>query len=303
MGNFSKYPKLKIKDGIQVLWKKIYHLKEVTFANGVATGVNGFNETVRVEADALRGVIYNRVFYPFKNVEPDAYAIFPYEGASADAITFSDLKDRYPLLHAYLEQNESRIKEEVAHREGDYWHTYTREHNHSLYNVDKIIVPMTAKDTIATFMSNQGLYMDNSNVWFIYVDGASDSLMKAIACIINSTIFSVLGKSGANPQAGDYYKFNKQFLAPIPFPSSKLKKNSAAIDILAQLYDDIAELQNQYIHSSSAVKEMLVHSLNRKWRELDDICYELYEVSDAEQKQISDLGRTIDRIELLDGVN
>ena len=162
---------------------------------------------------------------------------------------------------------------------------------------------MTAKDTIATFMSNQGLYMDNSNVWFIYVDGASDSLMKAIACIINSTIFSVLGKSGANPQAGDYYKFNKQFLAPIPFPSSKLKKNSATIDILAQLYDDIAELQNQYIHSSSAVKEMLVHSLNRKWRELDDICYELYEVSDVERKQISDLGRTIDRIELLDGVN
>ena len=302
-GTFSKYPKLKIKDGIQVLWKKIYHLKEVTFANGVATGVNGFNETVRVEADALRGVIYNRVFYPFKNVEPDAYAIFPYEGASVDAIAFSDLKDRYPLLHAYLEQNESRIKEEVAHREGDYWHTYTREHNHSLYNVDKIIVPMTAKDTIATFMSNQGLYMDNSNVWFIYVDGASDSLMKAIACIINSTIFSVLGKSGANPQAGDYYKFNKQFLAPIPFPSSKLKKNSATIEILAQLYDDIAELQNQYIHSSSAVKEMLVHSLNRKWRELDDICYELYEVSDVERKQISDLGRTIDRIELLDGVN
>lgn len=302
-GAFSKYPKLKIKDGIQVLWKKIYHLKEVTFANGVATGVNGFDETVRVEADALRGVIYNRVFYPFKNVEPDAYAIFPYEGASVDAIAFSDLKNRYPLLHAYLEQNESRIKEEVAHREGDYWHTYTREHNHSLYNVDKIIVPMTAKDTIATFMSNQGLYMDNSNVWFIYVDGASDSLMKAIACIINSTIFSVLGKSGANPQAGDYYKFNKQFLAPIPFPSSKLKKNSAAIDILAQLYDDIAELQNQYIHSSSAVKEMLVHSLNRKWCELDDICYELYEVSDVERKQISDLGRTIDRIELLDGVN
>ena len=48
---------------------------------------------------------------------------------------------------------------------------------------------------------------------------------------------------------------------------------------------------------------MLVHSLNRKWRELDDICYELYEVSDVERKQISDLGRTIDRIELLDGVN
>lgn len=302
-GTFSKYPKLKIKDGIQVLWKKMYHLKDVTFANGIATGTNGFDETVCVEADALRSVIYNRVFYPFKNVEPDAYAIFPYEGESTDAISFTDLKDRYPLLHSYLEQNESKIKKEVTHREGDYWHTYTREHNHSLYNVDKIIVPMTAKDTIATFMPDKGLYMDNSNVWFVYVDGASNSLMKAIACVINSTIFSVLGKSGANPQTGDYYKFNKQFLAPIPFPSSKLKKDSAVINTLSALYDDIAELQNQYINAHFAVKEMLAHSLNRKWNELDNMCYALYEVSDTERKQIADLGRTMDRIQLLNGVN
>jgi len=302
-GTFAEYPKLKIKDGIQVLWKKLYHLKDVTVADNIATGINGFNETVRVEYDVLRGVIYNRVFYPFKNVEPDAYAVFPYEGESTDAIPFSDLQERYPLLYNYLKQNESRIKKEVAHREGNYWHTYTREHNHSLYNVDKIIVPMTAKDTIASFMPHKGLYMDNSNVWFIYIDGASNSLMKAIACIINSTIFSVLGKSGANPQAGDYYKFNKQFLAPIPFPSSNLSEKHHMVENLSRLHDDIAALQNQYIHASSAVKEMLTHSLNHKWNQLDDICYDLYEVSDVERKQIADLGRTIDRIELLNGVN
>ena len=60
--------------------------------------------------------------------------------------------------------------------------------------------------------------MDNSNVWCITVNGASTELMQAITCIINSTIFTVLGKSGANPQSGGYYKFNKQFLTPIPFP-------------------------------------------------------------------------------------
>ena len=302
-GTFSDYPKLKIKDGIQVLWKKVYHLKDVSFDNGIATGLNGFNEVVSVEADALRAVIYNKVFYPFKNVEPDAYAIFPYEGESTTIIKFSDLKDRFPLLYSYLKDNEHRIKSEVRHREGDSWHTYTREHNHSLYSVDKIIIPMTAKDTIATFMQNQGLYMDNSNVWFVYVDGAPDSLMKAITCVVNSTIFSVLGKSGANPQAGGYYKFNKQFLAPIPFPSSKLRKNSPAINTLSSLYDDIVELQQQYTQSPHAVKEMLSHTLRARWNDLDEICYELYEVSETERKQIADIGRTIDRIELINGVN
>lgn len=302
-GTFSSYPKLKIKDGIQVLWKKLYHLKNVSFDNGIATGVNGFHETVSVEADTLRAVIYNKVFYPFKDVEPDAYAIFPYEGESTKVIKFSDLKDRFPLLHRYLQDNEHRIKSVVRHREGDSWHTYTREHNHALYSVDKIIIPMTAKDTIATFMQGKGLYMDNSNVWFVYVKGASDSLMKAITCIINSTIFSVLGKAGANPQAGGYYKFNKQFLAPIPFPVSKLNRTAPIINVLSAMYDDIAELQQQYTHSSHAVREMLSHSLSAKWKELDEICYDLYEVSEAEQKQISDIGRTIDRIELLNGVN
>ncbi|MBQ4059487.1 MAG: Eco57I restriction-modification methylase domain-containing protein [Lachnospiraceae bacterium] len=302
-GTFSEYPKLKIKDGIQVLWKKMYHLKRVTFANGIATGINGFNETVQVEADALRGVIYNKVFYPFKNVDPDAYAIFPYEGESTDAIPFSSLKNRFPLLHTYLQKNESRIKKEVSYRDGDYWHTYTREHNHSLYSIDKIIVPMTARDTIGTFIADKGLYMDNSNVWFVCVEDANKELMKAITCIINSTIFSVLGKTGANPQAGGYYKFNKQFLAPIPFPSAKLRGNCITTNILSTLYDDIAELQKQYIHAPSSVKEMLTHSLNRKWIELDDICYSLYEVNDTERKLIDSLGRTIDRIELLNGVN
>ena len=75
------------------------------------------------------------------------------------------------------------------------------------------------------------------------------------------------------------------------------------VENLSRLHDDIAALQNQYIHASSAVKEMLTHSLNHKWNELDDICYDLYEVSDVERKQIADLGRTIDRIELLNGVN
>ena len=106
-----------------------------------------------------------------------------------------ELKEKYPLLAEYLSANKQRITEQVECYEGDLWHRFTREHNHTLYNVDKIIIPMTARDTIATFINDKGLYMDNANVWFITVKGASADLMKAITCIINSTIFTVLGKT------------------------------------------------------------------------------------------------------------
>ena len=84
---------------------------------------------------------------------------------------------------------------------------------------------MTAPDTIATYIADKGLYMDNSNVWFITINNSPEDIMKAITCIINSTAFSVLAKAGANPQLNNYYKFNKQFLSPVPFPN--IRRNLA----------------------------------------------------------------------------
>lgn len=302
-GVLSNYPGLVIKDGIQALWKKIYHIKSVSFHDGVATGINGFGETVTVEEGILRGVIYNRLFYPFKDVEPDAYCIFPYRGASSEAIPFTELKRLYPLAHEYLSVHEELIKSSVECRSGELWHTFTREHNQSMYYVDKIIVPMTARDTIGTYVSGKGLYMDNANVWFITIPGASPIVMKAIACIINSSVFSVLGKAGANPQSGGYYKFNKQFLSPIPFPSEKISPTSTYTRDLAVLYDEISALQERYLTSPGVQKELLSQSLKQKWNTLDLLCFDIFEVTEDEKRTIQEVGRTVNRVELLDGAN
>ncbi|MCH5211801.1 MAG: N-6 DNA methylase [Oscillospiraceae bacterium] len=301
-GVLGDYPNLAVKDGIQALWKKMYHLTNCYVEGNNIVGKNGFKETVRVEKEAVRSVIYNREFYPFKKVEPDAYCVFPYEGASNDIIPFSQLKEIYPLLADYLSANKQRITEQVKCYDGDTWHRFTREHNHTLYNVDKIIIPMTARDTIATFINDKGLYMDNANVWFITVNGASDNLMKAITCIINSTIFTVLGKSGANPQSGGYYKFNKQFLAPIPFPVKKVVEKAECVSIFAKYYSEISELQEQYISATVNTKEIIAGQLKQLWLELDEICFSLYEVTEQGKQQILNIGRTISRIDLLNGV-
>lgn len=301
-GVLGDYPKLAVKDGIQALWKKMYHLTGCRIDGKYVIGKNGFKETVKVEKNAVKAVIYNREFYPFKKVEPDAYCIFPYEGATNDIIPFPELKEKYPLLSEYLSANKQRITEQVECYEGDLWHRFTREHNHTLYNVDKIIIPMTARDTIATFINDKGLYMDNANVWFITVKGASADLMKAITCIINSTIFTVLGKSGANPQSGGYYKFNKQFLMPIPFPIEAVSEKSECVATLVNYYSEISELQEQYLSATFNTKEIIAGQLRQLWAELDDICYTLYKVTAQEKQQIINMGRTVSRIDLLNGV-
>lgn len=299
-GRFDAFPNMAIKDGIQALWKKVYHLRDVEFSGIYGVGKNGFGEAVKVEKDLLRGVIYNNEFYPFKDVEPDAWCLFPYEGASANAITYSQLKDRYPLAYAYLEKNRKRITDYVECRKGEKWHTFTREHNHSLYNVNKIIVPMTARDTVATYVrGSEGLYMDNANVWFVCVDGGSDVLMKAIAAVINSTVFSVLGKLKANPQANGYYKFNKQFLAPIPFPTKALLASAAKQKKLSALVGAVSKLENKYLQTTANRQELFAQQLGMLWEELDSLVEDLYGLNCDERVAIRKIGRSVDRVNLL----
>jgi hypothetical protein len=299
-GRFDAFPNMAIKDGIQALWKKVYHLRDVEFGGVYGVGKNGFGEVVKVEKDVLRGVIYNSEFYPFKGIEPDAWCLFPYEGASANAITYTQLKKLYPLAYAYLEKNRKRITDYVECREGEKWHTFTREHNHSLYNVNKIIVPMTARDTIATYVrGTNGLYMDNANVWFVCVDRGSDVLMKAMAAIINSTVFSVLGKLKANPQANGYYKFNKQFLAPIPFPSNTLVASPAKQKKLSALAEEIGKIERKYLQTTASRQELFAQRLGALWEELDSLVEDLYGLDCDERVAVRKIGRSVDRIKLL----
>lgn len=299
-GAFGDIPGLEIKDGIQALWKKAYHFMNVRFINGVAAGKNGFGETAEIEKELLRGIVYNKEFYPFMKVEPDAWCLFPYKGASSDAILYSDLKSHYPLAYKYLEANKKKIKNKVKCRDGEKWHTFTREHNHGLYNVDKIIVPMTAKDTIATYADGKnGLYMDNANVWFVTIDKASQKLMKAVAAIINSTTFSVLAKQKTNPQSGGYYKFNKQFLFPVPFPWGRLIGYSTAMTRLAVLYDNIQALEEAWLAENTNHRELIGQQIDKRWQELDSAVDRLYGISKDDKLLIYGIGRTVSRIALL----
>ena len=201
---------------------------------------------------------------------------------------------------AYLETNKKRIRDYVECRPGDRWHTFTREHNHSLYNDAKIIVPMTAKDVVATYSSGEkGLYMDNANVWFVRVEGGNERLMKAITGIMNSTVFSVLAKLKANPQSGGYFKFNKQFLAPVPFPSKRLREDVKTQKRIATATDKIRTLEERFVIANANHRGLIAQQLESLWGELDKMAETLYGLTPEERTTIRKIGRTVGRVELL----
>ena len=123
--------------------------------------------------------------------------------------------------------------------------------------------------------------------------------MYALSAIINSTVYSVLARSIANPQTNGYFKFNKQFLEPVPFPLQKFAENAGLKAELAGTAKRIDELQGKFKASSPAQKRTMEKLLSAQWNQLDELCYQLYGLTDAEKAFFHERGRNIDRIQIL----
>ena len=153
--------------------------------------------------------------------------------------------------------------------------------------------------TFASLTFSDKTYCDNANVFFIDTPDKDENTLYAFSAIINSTIYSVLARSTANPQTNGYFKFNKQFLEPVPFPVQSFTDNAKLKAQLATVAKRIDELQNRFKSSSPTQKRTIAKLLSTQWNLLDELCYQFYGLTDTEKAFFTDRGRNVDRIEIL----
>lgn len=300
-GNFGDFAKVRV--GIQALWDKAYHLtvKEV-FEDRTMLCDSHLEQNFIIEMDACRPLIVNENFYPFCSDITKTYVIFPYYVTEIEniPINFSDYKSCYPLAGGYLTRNKALIVENVdTWEDEELWHQFTRVQNHkAIY--PKVLIPMTANDTFASITTNPLNYCDNANMFFVDIPEKNEMNLFAIASIINSTLFSVCARSNANPQQNGYFKFNKQFIEPIPFPKVNYENNAVIVEEISIIGKNIEHLQVQYLSATPRQKNIIYSTLYCQWNNLDEKVYELYQLSDQEKNFFRGRGRNINRIQLLD---
>ena len=299
-GNFGGFADVRV--GIQVLWDRAYHLtvKEI-HDNGTMLCDSHLEKGFTIEIDACRPLLVNERFYPFCKDSTNTYVIFPYDVIDGKKVQvlFNDFANRYPLAGRYLTEHKRTIKQNVETYPNDKWHLFTRENNHQRIE-PKVLIPMTANDTFASVTQNPLNYCDNANMFFVDIPDKSEDNLYAIASIINSTLFSVCARSIANPQQNGYFKFNKQFIEPIPFPKEHFENNSALVAEISAIGKNIEQLQNQYLSATPRQKNIYRNSLNTHWNSLDEKVYKLYQLSDTEKDFFRSRGRNINRIQILD---
>lgn len=298
----------KVRVGVQVLWDRAYHIRPISVENGIIRGKSHIEEDFEIELDACRPLICNENFYPYRKDTADVFVIFPYDVADGivSEIKFSDFEERFPLASEYLRRNKAVIESTVETLPKKFpekytdnsWHLFTRVQNHGA-TYPKVLVPMTALDTFATVTLSDRTYCDNANVFFIDTPEKDENSLYALSAVINSTVYSALARSIANPQSNGYFKFNKQFLEPVPFPVENFRQNTELKSGLARVAKRIDELQNSYIVSSPTQQRSISRLLSTQWNTLDELCYQLYGLTDEEKAFFSDRGRNIDRIQIL----
>jgi len=302
LGRFGDFANVKV--GIQVLWDGAYHIRPIRFQNGILVGKTSLEDEFEIELAACRPLICNENFYCFRKDGADVYVIFPYdvENDNVSEIQFTEFANRFPLAARYLLRNKSTIQNKVeTFPDEERWHLYTRVQNHGA-TYPKVLTPMTANDTFATVSFSDKIYCDNANVYFIEIDDKSETNLYALAGIINSTLFCVLAKSYANPQTGGYFKFNKQFLEPIPFPIENFRNNlNNLVNELAECSQNIKQDQKRYLTASPRQKRTIKLLLERNWEKLDELVYDLYELNAATKAFFKRKERTKDRILILNG--
>ena len=154
---------------------------------------------------------------------------------------------------------------------------------------------MTAQYPQASVVLDKHIYCDNANMFFIQLRNIDETHLYALAAIINSTIFNTFARSIANPQQGGYYKFNKQFLDPVPVPRDALLGNDRRIARLANVARRIEQTNEQLRNAVGGQTSGLLNALRALWSELDQICDRLYGLSRADRALIYQTTRN-DRI-------
>lgn len=96
---------------------------------------------------------------------------------------------------------------------------------------------MTTQNPQAAVVMQEDAYCDNANMFFVQIPEVTDDKLYAMAAIINSTPFAYFAKSIANPQQGGFYKFNKQFLDPVPFHAWSLPHSVSRCSNLQEWHD------------------------------------------------------------------
>jgi type I restriction-modification system DNA methylase subunit len=221
--------------------------------------------------------------------------IFPYEtiGGKSVLIGPNEYRRRFPLTWDYLEQNRPRLAARNRGRMGREWYGYVYKKNHTRFGTPKLLVPSIA--TGASFAA------DLDGVFYFVGSGAGggggygvdllpgvDFSPLYLLGLLNSRLLDAYLKMVSTPFRGGYLALNRQYIERLPIRPIDFSDpaDKARHDKMVALVDRMLQMNKRKHSGKLAPSELdrLEREIASTDREIDDLVYELYAITDEERK-------------------
>ena len=228
--------------------------------------------------------------------------LFPYKLVDGKAVLLSgqELVEKYHHVWTYLQTNktilESRERGKWKH---DRWYALGRSQNLSEMERTKILTPSIAKSASFTLDFEDFYYFVGSGGgggggYGITLKSGYPTGYNYILGLLNSTLLDFYLKLISSQFSGGYYAYNRQYIEQLPIRTIDFSdpKDVARHDRMVQLVENMLELNKKLADTKAGhQKTLLQRQIEATDRQIDQLVYELYDLTEDEIKIVEDATR------------
>jgi len=226
----------------------------------------------------------------------NAFVLFPYKNVDGkyQLITESGLQKDYPKIWGYLTKNKTLLsgREHSKFKDTGWYQLYPK--NIDVWEQPKIMLPY--------MITRLSAYYDDINLFFVNVTTGGFGItinekhgsMKYITGILNSKLLDWFMQKVSTNFHGGYFAANKQFLVQLPIYSIDCANSADKTyhDKMVELVEQMLDFHKRLARAKADVERtMLQRQIDAIDKQIDQLVYELYGLSDEEIKIIEDGGK------------
>jgi type I restriction-modification system DNA methylase subunit/predicted type IV restriction endonuclease len=192
--------------------------------------------------------------------------------------------DNYPEITTHLLKYSEQAKK--RYDQGDYWWELRPCDYYNEFDKLKVMLPDISLRGNFTLDSNGNYYCGNT----AYIIGSDD---KYLLGLLNSKLITFYYRNTSATYRGGYVRFIYQYLSKIPIRTINFSNpnDKSQHDRLVSLVEKMLELHKQLTAVKSAPEKTTVQrQIDATDRQIDELVYELYELTDEEIKIVEGAG-------------
>jgi len=272
---------------------KLFFIRILKREGNLVKVQNNYDSQIHtIEPDLLRKLLKGTEIKR-NNIEwNNSFVIYPYEevGGITSLIPINTLEKQYPNLLSYFKKYKKQFVSSTTQEKVDEtnWYRFRRARSIAQFTHKKIITQVLAKRNSFS-LDDKGEYFfvggGNAGGFGIILKEKYSEDYPYFIGVLNSKLLEFYLKNISTPFRGGYYSYGKIFIEqfPIIFPDKKQK------EIISQLakkqignISRIAELKDEQTDE----KVHLQKEIQKVEKEIDELVYKLYKITDEEKKII-----------------